>query len=119
MIQRPRPAFYPAPGAERPACAGRSLNTPYAITARSSTPARPLNPIPPAIVLHTIARVMPDDAVIVEESPSHRNDPHNYLPIRRRNGCFTGASGGPGYSPDHRRWGCACPPHAPRDWSAR
>lgn len=57
-----------------------------------------LEPMPPAFVLHTIARVMPDDAVIVEEAPSHRNDLHDYLPIRRSNGFYTGASGGLGYS---------------------
>jgi benzoylformate decarboxylase len=57
-----------------------------------------LDPIPPAFVLHTIAQVMPDDAVIVEEAPSHRNDLHDYLPIRHSNSFYTGASGGLGYS---------------------
>jgi len=57
-----------------------------------------LDPIPAAFVLHTIALVMPDNAVIVEEAPSHRNDLHDYLPIRRSNGFYTGASGGLGYS---------------------
>lgn len=57
-----------------------------------------LDPMPPSFVLHTIAQVMPDDAVIVEEAPSHRNDLHDYLPIRRSNGFYTGASGGLGYS---------------------
>src|SRR5579883_1004589 len=56
-----------------------------------------LDPIPPAFVLHTIAQVMPDNAIIVEEAPSHRNDLHDYLPIRHSNGFFTGASGGLGY----------------------
>jgi benzoylformate decarboxylase len=51
-----------------------------------------------AFVLHTIAQVMPEDAVIVEEAPSHRNDLHDYLPIRRSTGFYTGASGGLGYS---------------------
>lgn len=57
-----------------------------------------LEPLPPAFVMHTIAQVMPDDAIIVEEAPSHRNDLHDYLPIRHRNGFYTGASGGLGYS---------------------
>jgi benzoylformate decarboxylase len=57
-----------------------------------------LDPIPAAFVMHTIAEVMPEDAVIVEEAPSHRNDMHDYLPIRHRNGFYTGASGGLGYS---------------------
>jgi benzoylformate decarboxylase len=57
-----------------------------------------LDPIPPAFVLHTIAQVMPRDAVIVEEAPSHRNDLHDYLPIRHSNSFYTGASGGLGYS---------------------
>lgn len=57
-----------------------------------------LEPMPSAFVLHTIAQVMPDDAVIVEEAPSHRNDLHDYLPIRHSNGFYTGASGGLGYS---------------------
>lgn len=56
------------------------------------------DPMPAAFVLHTIAQVMPEDAVIVEEAPSHRNDLHDYLPIRRSNGFYTGASGGLGYS---------------------
>ena len=57
-----------------------------------------VEPIPPAFVLHTIAQVIPPDAVIVEEAPSHRNDLHDYLPIRHSNGFYTGASGGLGYS---------------------
>ena len=57
-----------------------------------------LEPIPPAFVLHTIAQVMPANAIIVEEAPSHRNDLHDYLPIRHSNGFYTGASGGLGYS---------------------
>lgn len=56
-----------------------------------------LNPVPAAFVLHTIAQVMPADAVIVEEAPSHRNDLHDYLPIRHRDGFYTTASGGLGY----------------------
>jgi benzoylformate decarboxylase len=57
-----------------------------------------LEPIPPAFVMHTIAQVMPAGAVIVEEAPSHRNNLHDYLPIRHSSGFYTGASGGLGYS---------------------
>jgi benzoylformate decarboxylase len=57
-----------------------------------------LEPMSAAFVLHTIAQTMPEDAVIVEEAPSHRNDLHAYLPIRRSDGFYTGASGGLGYS---------------------
>ena len=49
-------------------------------------------------VLHTIADLMPDTAVIVEEAPSHRNVMHDHLPIRKPNGFYTRASGGLGYS---------------------
>lgn len=56
------------------------------------------NPMSGAFVMHTIAEVMPKDAVIVEEAPSHRNDLHDYLPIRKYNGFYTCASGGLGYS---------------------
>jgi len=57
-----------------------------------------VEPIPPAFVLHTIVQVMPANAVMVEEAPSHRNDLHDYLPICHSNGFYTGASGGLGYS---------------------
>jgi benzoylformate decarboxylase len=55
-------------------------------------------PISAAFVLSTIARLMPSNAVIVEEAPSHRNDLHDYLPIHQPGGFYTGASGGLGYS---------------------
>jgi benzoylformate decarboxylase len=56
------------------------------------------SPMSGAFVMHTIAQVMPHDAAIVEEAPSHRNNLHDYLPICRSQGFFTGASGGLGYS---------------------
>jgi benzoylformate decarboxylase len=56
------------------------------------------HPMSGAFVMHTIAQIMPGDAVIVEEAPSHRNDLHDYLPIRKSNGFYTCASGGLGYS---------------------
>ena len=43
-----------------------------------------------------IARLMPADAVLVEEAPSHRNAMHDHFPIRRSDGFYCGASGGLG-----------------------
>ena len=45
-----------------------------------------------------LREVMPDDAVIVEEAPSHRNAMHDHLPIRRSDGFYCGASGGLGWA---------------------
>lgn len=56
------------------------------------------DPMSAAFVMHTVAQVMPPDAVIIEEAPSHRNAMHDYLPIRKSHGFYTGASGGLGYS---------------------
>ena len=64
---------------------------------RCTTP-EATNPMSGAFVMHTIAHTMPPDAIIVEEAPSHRNDMHEYLPIRISHGFYTGASGGLGYS---------------------
>ena len=55
-------------------------------------------PMSGAFALHTISRLMPDDAVIVEEAPSHRNAMHDHLPIRRSGGFYAGASGGLGWA---------------------
>ena len=65
--------------------------------ARRATP-EATSPMSGAFVMNTIARTMPPDAIIVEEAPSHRNDMHDYLPIRTSHGFYTGASGGLGYS---------------------
>ena len=40
---------------------------------------------------------MPDDAVLVEEAPSHRPLMHKYLPMRGQDSFYTMASGGLGY----------------------
>jgi benzoylformate decarboxylase len=50
-----------------------------------------------AYVLQQIARLRPRDSVIVEEAPSSRGAMHEHLPITRRDGFFTCASGGLGY----------------------
>jgi benzoylformate decarboxylase len=56
------------------------------------------NPMSGAFVMHTIAQMMPRDAIIVEEAPTHRDVMHDYLPIRTAGGFYTTASGGLGYS---------------------
>ena len=48
--------------------------------------------------MHTRARRMPADAVIVEEAPSHRNAMHDHLPIRTSGGFYCTASGGLGFA---------------------
>jgi benzoylformate decarboxylase len=55
-------------------------------------------PISAAFVMHTVARLMPADAVIVEEAPSHRNAMHDHLPIRTSGGFYCAASGGLGFA---------------------
>ena len=55
-------------------------------------------PMTGAFVLSEIRRLLPADAVVVEEAPSHRNDLHEHLPITARGrGFFTIASGVLGY----------------------
>lgn len=51
------------------------------------------DPTSAAFVLHTVGAVMPADAIIVDEVPSHRPLIHDYLPIRSSGGFFAGASG--------------------------
>ena len=36
--------------------------------------------------MHTLATLLPPDAMVVEEAPSHRNAMHDHLPIRRAAG---------------------------------
>lgn len=50
-----------------------------------------------AYLLSRIAELRPADSVIVEEAPSSRGAMHDHLPITRRDGFYTGASGGLGY----------------------
>ncbi len=56
------------------------------------------DPILAELVMCTLAKLMPRDAIIVEEAPAHRNAMHDYLPIRARGGFYTTASGGLGYA---------------------
>jgi benzoylformate decarboxylase len=55
-------------------------------------------PISPAFLMATLADVLPDDAILVEESPSNRNDLRRHLWIRRPASFFATASGGLGFA---------------------
>jgi benzoylformate decarboxylase len=62
------------------------------------TPApKATDPIPAEFLLHTLSTLMPDDAVLVEEAPSHRPLMHKFLPMRGQDSFYTMASGGLGY----------------------
>lgn len=62
-------------------------------------PARPrsADPIDPALVVETLRERMPEDAVIVEEIPSHRDLFHARLPVNRSGGFLTTGSGALGW----------------------
>lgn len=55
------------------------------------------NPFNDAYLLQQIARLRPERSIIVEEAPSSRKAMHDYLPITRRDGFYTCASGGLGH----------------------
>ena len=69
------------------------------------------DPMSGAFVLHTRREVMPDDAVLVEEAPSHRNAMHDHFPIRRSDSFYCrrerrprlGAAGRGGHRPRSAR----------------
>jgi benzoylformate decarboxylase len=50
-----------------------------------------------AYALSVLSELLPEDAVVVEEAPSHRPALHEHLPIRRPGGFLTGQSGVLGY----------------------
>jgi benzoylformate decarboxylase len=54
-------------------------------------------PISIDYAIQSLARARPDDAILVEEAPSHRPTIQRYLPINRAAGYFTMASGGLGW----------------------
>jgi benzoylformate decarboxylase len=56
------------------------------------------DPIPVDFLLHTLSSAMPDNAVLVEEAPSHRPAMHKFMPMRGQDSFYTMASGGLGYS---------------------
>jgi benzoylformate decarboxylase len=59
---------------------------------------KPADPIPVDYLLHTLAQAMPEDAMLVEEAPSHRPIMHKSMPMRGQDSFYTMASGGLGWS---------------------
>jgi benzoylformate decarboxylase len=56
------------------------------------------DPIPAEFLLHSLSVAMPQDAVLVEEAPSHRPTMHKFMPMRGQDSFYTMASGGLGHS---------------------
>ncbi len=54
-------------------------------------------PIPVEYLLHVLSAAMPDDAVLVEEAPSHRPAMQKFMPMRGQDSFCTMASGGLGF----------------------
>jgi benzoylformate decarboxylase len=73
--------------------------TKRATPAGRKLPAAPsaADPLPVEYLLHTLSSSMPDDAVLVEEAPSHRPLMHKFMPMRGGDSFYTMASGGLGY----------------------
>jgi benzoylformate decarboxylase len=73
--------------------------TKRAAPAGHKLPAAPsaADPLPVEYLLHTLSSSMPDDAVLVEEAPSHRPLMHKFMPMRGGDSFYTMASGGLGY----------------------
>ncbi|WP_135467018.1 benzoylformate decarboxylase [Crenalkalicoccus roseus] len=65
---------------------------------RRPPPPAPAHPIPAEFLLHRLHRAMPEDAILVEEAPSHRPAMQAQVPMRRWGSFFTMASGGLGYA---------------------
>ena len=55
------------------------------------------DPIPVEYLLHTLSAAVPDDAMLVEEAPSHRPAMQQFMPMRGQDSFYTMASGGLGY----------------------
>jgi benzoylformate decarboxylase len=65
-----------------------------------SRPSQPVetSPISPEYAYATLAELLPDNAIVVEETPSHRNVLHDHFPIKSTDtGFLTMASGCLGY----------------------
>ncbi|HEY2398993.1 MAG TPA: benzoylformate decarboxylase [Steroidobacteraceae bacterium] len=58
----------------------------------------PANPLPPPFVLARLSALLPPEAIVVEEAPSHRPAIQQYLPRPGADSFYTMASGGLGYS---------------------
>src|SRR5262245_38116345 len=76
------------PEAKRAAPAGRTL----------PPPPKAGEPLPVEYLLHTLSNAMPDNAVLVEEAPSHRPAMQKFMPMRGQDSFYTMASGGLGWS---------------------
>ena len=61
-------------------------------------PPRAGDPIAAEYLVHTLSSALPDDAVLVEEAPSHRPAMQEFMPMRGQDSFYTMASGGLGYS---------------------
>src|ERR1700722_11492321 len=55
------------------------------------------DPVPVEYLLHTLSIAMPDDAMLVEEVPSHRPAMQKFMPMHGQDSFYTMASGGLGY----------------------
>jgi benzoylformate decarboxylase len=55
------------------------------------------DPIPVEYLLHALSSAMPDNAVLVEEAPSHRPAMQKFMPMRGQDSFYTMASGGLGW----------------------
>lgn len=64
------------------------------------SPAAPVaaSPIPPAFALSRLSALLPADAIVVEEAPSHRTAIQKHMPRAGADSFYTMASGGLGYS---------------------
>jgi benzoylformate decarboxylase len=58
---------------------------------------QPADPIPVEYLLHALSAAMPDDAMLVEEAPSHRPAMQKFMPMRGQDSFCTMASGGLGF----------------------
>jgi benzoylformate decarboxylase len=56
------------------------------------------DPIPVEFLLDSLFHVMPSDAALVEEAPSHRPAMQKFMPMRGQDSFYTMASGGLGFS---------------------
>jgi benzoylformate decarboxylase len=56
------------------------------------------DPIPVDFLLHALSVALPDDAMLVEEAPSHRPAMQKFLPMRGQDSFYTMSSGGLGWS---------------------
>jgi benzoylformate decarboxylase len=62
------------------------------------SPPKAADPIPAEYLLATLSVAMPEDAVLVEEAPSHRPALQKFMPMRGADSFYTMASGGLGHS---------------------